>query len=54
LAEDLLEVEPINPNEPVRVPGFRGAKRREAFISSGTIEINDKDWDKFISAFDKL
>lgn len=54
LAEDLLAVPPVNPNEPVRVPGFRGAKRREQFLKNGTIEINDEDWQKFEAALNTV
>lgn len=54
LAEDILAVEPINPNEPVRVPGYRGAKRHDEFETEGVIEIKDKDWDKFKTALNKI
>jgi L-2-hydroxycarboxylate dehydrogenase (NAD+) len=54
LADDILAVEPVNPDEPVRVPGFRGAKRREDFLASGIIEIEDEGWQKFSAALDKL
>ncbi len=50
LASDILAVEPIDPSQPVRVPGYRGSKRRESFELSGEIEIDDKDWGKFESA----
>lgn len=53
LADDILAVEPINPNELVRVPGYRGAERREKFLASGFIEINDEEWEKFSSAYEK-
>jgi LDH2 family malate/lactate/ureidoglycolate dehydrogenase len=54
LAEDILAVEPIDPNQPVRVPGYRGAKRREEFIATGTIEIDDEGWCRFETALNKL
>lgn len=54
LAEDILAVEPLNPDEPVRVPGYRGAKRREQFEAEGFVEIEDEEWKKFSTAFDKL
>lgn len=47
LAEDILEVEPIDPSQPVRVPGHRGSKRREEFEAAGEIEISDEAWQKF-------
>ena len=53
LADDILAVEPINPDEPVRVPGYRGAERRAKFIESGYIEIEDEEWGKFESAYNK-
>ncbi len=53
LAEDILAVEPINPDEPVRVPGYRGAERREKFVSEGAIEIADDEWEKFSTAYNK-
>lgn len=54
LAEDILAVEPINPDEPVRVPGYRGAERRAKFEDAGVIEIEDEEWEKFATAYDKL
>lgn len=54
LADDILAVEPINPNEPVRVPGYRGAERRAKFEDAGIIEIEDEEWEKFSSAYEKL
>ncbi len=54
LAQDILSIEPINPSEPVRVPGFRGAKRRDEFMAKGEIEIDDKGWEKFSTALGKL
>jgi LDH2 family malate/lactate/ureidoglycolate dehydrogenase len=54
LAQDILAVPPIDPHQPVRVPGFRGAERREKFETEGFIDIEDKDWDKFSSALVKL
>lgn len=54
LADDILAVEPIDRNQPVRVPGYRGSKRREDFLASGTIEIEDKGWEKFSSALREL
>ncbi|MCA9337380.1 Ldh family oxidoreductase [Candidatus Saccharibacteria bacterium] len=54
LAEDILAVEPIDPSQPVRVPGYRGAKRREDFLGSGTIEIEDDGWKNFEDALTKM
>lgn len=50
LAQDILAVTPINPSEPVRVPGYRGAERREKFVNAGSIDINDLEWKKFSDA----
>lgn len=54
LADDILAVEPIDPSQPVRVPGYRGAKRREEFLASGSIEIEDDGWNKFEEALKKM
>jgi len=54
LAEDILAVEPIDPSQPVRVPGYRGAKRREEFIAAGTVEIEDDGWKRFEAALEKI
>lgn len=54
LAEDILAVEPIDPSQPVRVPGYRGAKRREDFLATGTIDVNDEDWDRFTAALEDM
>lgn len=53
LAQDILAVEPIDSTQPVRVPGFRGAKRREQFEADGFIEIEDEEWAKFADALDR-
>lgn len=53
LAADILAVEPIDPSQPVRVPGYRGSKRREAFEAEGVIEIPDEEWAKFEEALNK-
>lgn len=54
LVEDILAVPPIDPSQPVRVPGVRGSIRLEKFKQEGFIEIEDKDWNKFIKAFEEL
>ncbi len=54
LAKDLLAVPPVDLNNPVKIPGFRGSQRLEEFIKSGEVEIKDEDWDKFLIAFGKL
>lgn len=54
LAEDIMSIEPNDVTHPVRVPGFRGAKRREEIMTKGFIEIEDKEWNKFSSAMNKL
>lgn len=54
LANDILAVEPIDPNQPVRVPGYRGAERREKFEAEGIIDIEDKGWARFEAAFNKI
>lgn len=53
LANDILAVPPVNPRQPVRVPGYRGAVRREAFEHAGEVEIDDKEWQKFEAAFNR-
>ncbi len=50
LVEDILAVEPIDAKEPVRVPGLRGAERRNKLEAEGNIEIEDSDWKKFSDA----
>lgn len=50
LAEDILAVLPVDPDQPVRVPGFRGSERREQLEQAGEIEIADEDWRKFIGS----
>lgn len=54
LAADILAVEPTDPSQPVRIPGYRGAKRREEFIASGTLGIDDEDWEKFEMALKEM
>jgi len=53
LADDIMSVEPVDPKQPVRVPGYRGAERKAKFEASGTIEIEDDAWAKFTDALDK-
>ncbi len=54
LVNDLLAVPPVDPTEPVRVPGLRGSKRLEDFLKQGIVEIEDKDWDKFAKVFNEI
>ncbi len=53
LAADLLAVPAVNPNQPVRIPGFKGGKRVEEFEKTGEIEIEDQNWQKFSEALKK-
>lgn len=54
LTKDILAVPPIDPLQPVRIPGFRGSERLERFKKEGFIEIEDKNWEKFNTALNKL
>ena len=49
LAEDILAVEAIDPSNPVRIPGFKGSKRKEDALKNGNIELDDIAWQKFES-----
>ncbi len=54
LANDILAVPPIDPDKPVKVPGFRGSKRLEEVDELGLVEIEDREWNKFVAALDAL
>ena len=54
LAQDILAVEAVDTENPVRVPGYRGAQRREQYLASGNIEIEDAGWNKFMTAYEAL
>lgn len=54
LANDILAVPPVDPSQPVRMPGFRGAARLEKFKKQGFVEIEEQDWNKFSSALKKI
>lgn len=54
LTEDILKVESIDPDNPVRIPGFRGVEKRQQSLAEGMIEIDDKDWSNFETAYAKL
>jgi L-2-hydroxycarboxylate dehydrogenase (NAD+) len=54
LAKDILAVPPVDPDKPVKVPGFRGSERLERFNKEGSVEIQDMEWIKFETAFGKL
>lgn len=54
LANDILAVPAVDPNKPVKVPGFRGGKRLEKFNKEGFVEIEDREWKKFEAALGKL
>ncbi|MEX1061929.1 MAG: Ldh family oxidoreductase [Patescibacteria group bacterium] len=54
LAKDILAVPPIDPDHPVKVPGFRGSERLEKFKKKGFIEIEDKEWGKFQAVLNKI
>lgn len=50
LASDIMAVEPLDPSNPVRVPGYRGGKQRAQFMSDGMVEVEDEEWEKFQKA----
>jgi LDH2 family malate/lactate/ureidoglycolate dehydrogenase len=50
LTKDLLDVPPVDPNSPVKIPGFRGSQRLEEFTKTGEVEIEDKEWFKFFNS----
>lgn len=54
LAKDILSVPPIDPSNPVRVPGFRGSERLEQSKKTGFVEIDDRDWEKFLTAYSSV
>jgi L-2-hydroxycarboxylate dehydrogenase (NAD+) len=54
LAHDILAVPPIDPDKPVKIPGFRGSKRLEKFNKEGSVEIEDREWKKFETALKQL
>lgn len=54
LTKDILAVPPIDPSKPVKIPGFRGSERLKRVKQEGYVEIEDKNWDKFIAELDKL
>lgn len=47
LVEDILSSPAVDENKPVRIPGMRGALRREQAIETGYVEIPDEEWQKF-------
>ena len=51
LAQDIMAVTPVDPAQPVRIPGFRGAEQRERLLQEGVIEIEAADWQKFMTAY---
>lgn len=53
LTKDLLAVPPVDPSQPVKIPGFRGSQRLEECTKSGEIEIKDEDWEKFSKVSEK-
>lgn len=54
LTNDVLAVPPIDPSQPVRIPGFRGSERLKRFREEGLVEIEDKNWEKFTATLNKL
>jgi LDH2 family malate/lactate/ureidoglycolate dehydrogenase len=54
LVADLLAVPAVDPSKPVRVPGIRGSERLEKSKQEGVVEIEDKEWEKFEEAFQKI
>jgi len=54
LAQDIMAVQPVDPAQPVRIPGFRGAERRERLLEAGVLEIEESDWLKFQNAYEIL
>lgn len=53
LVNDILAVPALDPEQPVRVPGLRGAARKKKFEDEGMIQIADEEWTKFESALQK-
>lgn len=50
LASDIAAVPASDPINPVRVPGSRGSKQAEDALNSGDLDIDEADWQKFLSA----
>lgn len=50
LASDIAAVPASDPTKPVRVPGSRGSKQAEDALNSGDLEIDEADWQMFLSA----
>ena len=50
LADDILSVLPVNPAEPVKVPGFRGAAHRRKLEAAGAIEVDETAWTQISEA----
>lgn len=48
LAHDILSTPSLDPENPVRIPGFRGGERQEKFLRSGEVEIADQHWQRFV------
>ena len=47
LAQDILNVSPVNPKNPVRVPGYEGEKLKQEMLAEGFIYVDEKAWGKF-------
>ena len=39
----------LDSTKPVRVPGIRGSERAKEALSTGMLEIDEKDWEKFLA-----
>ncbi len=54
LAQDVMNIPAKDPANPVRIPGFRGAERREQMLKTGILEIDDTEWQKFDAIYQQI
>ena len=53
LVSDITAVQPRDPKKPVRTPGTKGSERLRQAKLSNMIEIDQYDWEKFLTAYRK-
>lgn len=50
LVRDLMAVPPVNPDEPVHVPGMRGAAAYRECVRTGMVDVDTEAWQILLAA----
>lgn len=54
LVQDIEAVKPVDPNQPVRVPGYRSEKLKQQMLKEGHIYIDTNAWTEFTKLYEEI